>query len=702
MDENFLTPPQQDRIPEQAAFMDRLNQANFDRTDSPITRISPPQSKSRPSLNGIFGPMDTPKQDDNYPDSDTQSHTSDGSAAMSLASASPFNANGSLDMPNHLDLPAFPPDLDFEVASSLGSAIDLDLSLDGDTGAAARMTSTPCKPGRWNETEGSIQDEDETEEERVRDMIFDETVSIRSVQQPADDETIYHSLERPAGVSPPPPPERSQSSIERSQSFSFGQTVFHSMGNSPNALLPPNNANNGNPPSSVDAQTSISSPPSSISRHRGRALSDTVFQSMLRGSVPVFKPPRNSAPEADIQDDASQKLIVYSPNQASTEPDPFNAKANTYYTPQTMIPTTPPQGVSRHTRKTSKEESLIYSLQTQLALQQELCSQFEADLRTKDEMMGLLGKKVSDMEKLEGQRKSLLRQWKKKVQELERSCRLLEEEVDSSRQESMERSVMDEASGEALRMLHRQIASLEQEKAEWEKREQVLRVENETLQALVKERSQEAVNLKEAMWSKDEDLDQGLKVAKEQVDMMGNICLAGVDEKELKRLAESEKKADEEREMYRVREMEWEQDRMELMTKVEEIFMEKINVEELVEALKEQIHVKEEEFEVMKNELEAQWGHTETASDTIQELRQAKEKAEEDIAMLRRGKEEAEKERDEIATRYREIEQKVENMEVDWNESGNKRMELESEVNELLDHKDAMERERKQVRFPLL
>lgn len=682
MDENFLTPPQQVRIPEQNAFMDRLNQ-----TDTPIARLSSPQSKSRPSLNGIFGPMDTLKKDNDF---DAQSHTSGSSAAMSLSSSSPFNANGSLDMPNQLDLPAFPPGLNFEVASSLGSAIDLDLSMDGDTGGT-RMTSTPCKPGRWNE-EGSLKDEDEKEETKVEEMVFDETISIQHSVQPTEDETIYHSLER-APVISPPPFERSQSPPERSQSFSFGQTVFHSMGNSANALSPPNN---NNTPASVNAPTGLTSPPNSISRHRGRALSDTVFQSMLRASSPVFKPPRHSAPEADIHDDASRSLVFYSPYSTSNEPDPFNAKANTYYTPQTMIPMTPPSGMPRHARKTSKEESLIYSLQTQLALQQELCSQFEADLRTKDEMVELLGKKVTDMEKLEMQRKSVLRQWKKKVQELERSCRLLEEEVDTSRQESMERSVMDEASGEALRMLHRQIATLEKEKAEWEKKEQAMRVENERLQSLIKERSQD-VNLKEAMWSRDEVLDRGLRETKEQVDM-GNINPVRVDEEKLKRLAEREKKADEEREEYRAREMEWEQERMELMAKIEEIYAEKISVDEQVESLNEQINVREGEFEMMRSELEAQWGHTETASDTIQELREAKEKAEEDIAVLGREKEGLEEERDDLVARYREVEQKVERMEVDWNESENRRMELESEVNELLDLKDAMEKERKQVK----
>ena len=157
-------------------------------------------------------------------------------------------------------------------------------------------------------------------------------------------------------------------------------------------------------------------------------------------------------------------LIVYP--DGPSEPNPFSANANTYYTPQVNIPATPPRGV-KHLRTTSKEESLIFSSHTKLALKAELCAQYETDLKARNELVEILGKKLSDIEREEGKRKSMLRSWKKKVQELERTCRQLEEAMDCSQQESMERSVMDEASGEALWMLHRQIANLESEKADW-------------------------------------------------------------------------------------------------------------------------------------------------------------------------------------------------------------------------------------------
>ena len=187
---------------------------------------------------------------------------------------------------------------------------------------------------------------------------------------------------------------------------------------------------------------------------------------MLRSSS---SPPRR--PEEDINDESATDIVVYSGGNTS-EPDPFNAHATTYYTAQTMIPTTP----QKHGRKTSKEESLIISLQTQLALKTELCGHYETDLKARDELVEILGKKLANLENDDTQRKNTLRSWKKKVQELERLCRQLEESAEDSKQERMERSVMDEASSEALRMLHRQIASLEREKNEL-KREQLERDE---------------------------------------------------------------------------------------------------------------------------------------------------------------------------------------------------------------------------------
>ncbi|KAF8844344.1 hypothetical protein BDN67DRAFT_1008188 [Paxillus ammoniavirescens] len=119
-----------------------------------------------------------------------------------------------------------------------------------------------------------------------------------------------------------------------------------------------------------------------------------------------------------------------------------------------MIPPTPPQGT--HSRTASREEDIIWSLRTQLALQQEL-------ERTRNA-------------------RACLRSWKEKAAELEEMCHHLEEEVDNSRQESMERSNMDEASGEALRQLHRQISQLEREKSDVEAKEETLRTQRSVLE----------------------------------------------------------------------------------------------------------------------------------------------------------------------------------------------------------------------------
>jgi hypothetical protein len=172
--------------------------------------------------------------------------------------------------------------------------------------------------------------------------------------------------------------------------------------------------------------------------------------------------------------------------------DPFNANATTYYTPQVMDPDSPmehmePNGKDengreeKHVRTASKEEDMMWSLTTQLTLQQELCKQYEIDLNARDELVESLEMKLEAVEREGEKRKGVVRVWKKKVAELEKSVRGLEEEVERGKETSLERSIMDEASGEALRMLHRQIGRLEREKEEWEKREKHLVGEVEDL-----------------------------------------------------------------------------------------------------------------------------------------------------------------------------------------------------------------------------
>jgi chromosome segregation ATPase len=104
-----------------------------------------------------------------------------------------------------------------------------------------------------------------------------------------------------------------------------------------------------------------------------------------------------------------------------------------------LIPTTPPNGTLKHGGETSKEESLIISLQTQLALKTELCGHYGTDLKARDEVVEILGKKLANLEKDDTQRKNTLRSWKKKVQELERLCRQLEERDEVSLDESKAR-----------------------------------------------------------------------------------------------------------------------------------------------------------------------------------------------------------------------------------------------------------------------
>ncbi|KAJ3993211.1 hypothetical protein F5050DRAFT_1578105 [Lentinula boryana] len=492
-----------------------------------------------------------------------------------------------LDMSQEIQLPAFsPPGLGFDI--DLDKALDLPLSDDDKELATNAMTSTPYQ---------------------------------KSPKLPS----VLH---------------------DRSHSFSFGQTVFFSM-----ADASKRSSTSSAVPSLVSTETKSSPSPVSLSstdspsqsslRSRSRALSDTVFHSMLRSSPITTRPP-----EADINDESSSELVVYDP--AKPEPDPFSATANTYYTPQTMIPVTPPKGLPKHARKTSREDSLIVSLQTQLSLQTELCGQYETDIRARDEMVQILGQKLNDLEKEELKRKGILRAWKKKVAELERTCRFLEEEVEGSRQESMDRSIMDEASGEALRMLHRQIAGLEREKGDMVRREEALRDEVQALETIVQDRSEEILNLKETVWSRDEsqrELQQGLQEAQEQIEQMGNISMVTMD------------LSSEERERHRLAEIEWEKRRTEMIMTTEKAKAETVALEGENEKLRQQLKTTEDELTILKNELEAQWGHSEKASERIEAL--AKEK------------DESEKENRALSGH------RIGNMEEEWEESEIRRADLE-------------------------
>lgn len=461
----------------------------------------------------------------------------------------------------------------------------------------------------------------------------DETQQIRPQSSPTItrspnemNHTVYHSL------------ETSKVPLhDRSQSFSFGQVVFHPM---PKATPGPL----GNAPA---IEPSLG---------RNRSVSESMFHTLSRN---------NKNPELEIDDPNPAAVMLYAapfadrgPNLSPppSEPDPFRANATTFYTPGTLLPPSPPTVVVGHARRPSKEDDLIWSLRTQLALQQELCAQYEVDLGARDALVSALTQRCESVEKDNEKRRGLVRGWKKKVQELERLCRNLEEEVDRSREESLERSVMDEASGEALRQLHGQIAGLEREKGELVRNSLIIMDPS----ARVKEMEDEVAKLREELRQRDEiegELQEDLRTAQEQIELLNTVGAID-DESRIVGIAA----ASEEQERHRRAEQEWEKERKVLRR----------GAEEATEALTK----KEEELAILREELEVQWKNTERAGETMAQLKEERNVLQSEVVAL---------------------EAKIESMELEWNDADNRRSEAENTVHEAFAEKEAAEQEKAQV-----
>ncbi|KAJ7431233.1 hypothetical protein FB451DRAFT_436193 [Mycena latifolia] len=639
-------------------FLERLQRSGS--TDSNTSSSMPrfastsKSSKARPTVAEIFSPLSSPENT-----GASQAQGSDTSTSQPMSQLPPIPApdfTDFFDVSQDLEMPMLPPPgLGFDVEMSVNET-----ETEGEGGANG-MTSTPYR--------------DKGKEREIE-------VPKENLAPTGVDETIFHAKEKAPSLPP--------ALHDRSNSFSFGQTVFYSMAHADSKRSSTSSAALGEypayPSSAKSSPLSVqdSAPPSRASspgvKGRNRALSDTVFMSMMRTPSPKL-------PEADINDESSSDLVVYSsPKEAKPEPDPFSAHATTYYTPQTMIPATPPNAAS-HARQASKEEDLIFSLKTQLALQTELCGQFETDLRARDELVEVLGKKLTEVEREETKKRTLLKQWKKKVLELERACRYLEEEVEGSRQESMERSIMDEASSEALRMLHRQIAGLERDKESWKRVEDILREDVGKLEELVREKNDEVMQLKETIWRRDEserELKVGIQEVREQMEMMGNISIGLIDEDELRKMTMVKEQMNEkERERHGDVESGWEEEKEELLAAIENTKLENAGLVAELDNYKQQLKDNEEELHMLKSELEAQWDQTEKGADKL-EASEAATRA-------------AEMERDALKTEVAELEEKIAGMEAEWTDTENKQIDLENDIQELWDVKEALEKEREEL-----
>jgi DNA repair exonuclease SbcCD ATPase subunit len=389
---------------------------------------------------------------------------------------------------------------------------------------------------------------------------------------------------------------------------------------------------------------------------RNRAVSESMFHTLSRN---------NKNPELDINDSNPASIVLYAAPSADRvpnlsppppEPDPFRANATTFYTPGPLLPPSPPTAIIGHARKSSKEDDIIWSLRTQLAIQQEMCSQYEVDLGARDVLVSVLNERVENAEKESEKRRGVVRGWKKKVQELERLCRNLEEEVDRSREESMERSVMDEASGEALRQLHGHIAGLEREKGELVRSSLILVDPS----AKVKEMEVEVANLREELRQRDEieqELQEDLRIAQEQIELLNTVGAID-DESRIVGITA----ASDEQERHRQAEGDWEKEREELRREAE--------------TATKALAKKNDELVVLREELEAQWKDTERTGVSMAQLKEERNVLQSEVVAL---------------------EAKIESMELEWNDADNRRSESDNALHVVFAEREIIEQERAQV-----
>ena len=521
------------------------------------------------------------------------------------------------------------------------------------------MSSPPSSPSVVAQSLGSMMPMPPPEVTNIFDMsqrdlppitadaaapLQDDAVEVSETDQSMDDET-QHVPPRTSPTVSLPPKEVNQTvfhsmetskapSHDRSHSFSFGQAVFHPM---PKANL----------------EALYSAPMIEPSPGRNRAVSESMFHTLSRN---------NKNPELDINDPNPASIVLYatpSADRAPPEPDPFRANATTFYTPGTLLPPSPPTAIVGHARKPSKEDDIIWSLRTQLAIQQELCAQYEVDLGARDTVVTVLTQRVENAEKESEKRRGVVRGWKKKVHELERLCRNLEEEVDRSREESMERSIINEASGEALRQLHGHIAGLEREKGELARNSLIFMDPSEK----VKEMEEEMAKLREELRQRDEieqELQEDLRTAQEQIELLNTV--GAIDDES--RIAGITAASDEQ-ERHRQAEEDWEKEREELRQEAETA----------TKALTEKV----EEMAVLREELEAQWKNTERAGESMAQLKEERNVLQSEVVAL---------------------EAKIESMELEWNDADNRRSEAENTLHVIFAEKEIFEQEKTQVKSP--
>jgi predicted nucleic acid-binding Zn-ribbon protein len=480
----------------------------------------------------------------------------------------------------------------------------------------------------------------------------------------------------------PPRPDMPRSTHDRSQSFSFGQTVFMSMGRSFSSSSEPA-ASKDAPPRAPgqfgiqpvfsrlrsQSETMLTRVPSEVSSNASadslaRAQNTSHYVSALGPRSPSF-----SSQDGSIAEASSGSIAVWT----KPDPDPFAADAGTYYTAETRIAQTPPEldamsqasayfpgalsisgsrgplaSSESLSRTSSRDDSVLLALREQLAVQEQLARQTELDLAARDELVVALQERLGAANAEVDARRGAIRGWRKKVAELERACRHLEHQADHSARDSMDRSVLEEASSEALRMLHRRIDALETERRDAARDAAALREQLAKREADLAEHEEQNRLLRDGALSAQEPVSAE------------NGGARGDEEKAP--LAMDLQRLEQERELL-------EQEAQTLRDSVKE--------------LQDAAQRRARELEDLQTELEAQWKNTENASTAYDKLKAEKAAVEKDCGVLQENV---------VA-----LEGRISSMETDWTDAENGRADLTGQLEEALAAREEVEHERDDV-----
>ncbi|KAG8963790.1 hypothetical protein FRC03_002550 [Tulasnella sp. 419] len=428
----------------------------------------------------------------------------------------------------------------------------------------------------------------------------------------------------------------------------------------------------------LSMETSTSNSASSLRRSRdlGASMNTSQKDGTIYHSIAVTSPMANGTPLSPA--DTSSGIL----NEGTSEQHDYSfsdASLSATQDGSSQNPFPRPHPSSR--RRSSSISQEIALLRQQLSIQQNISVQFEADLSARDELVELLTEKVDSFSrqalryKQEAERRDeKLRKTKQKLIDLKKSCDALSDEIDRSRGEKLERSLFDEATGEALRVLQSKIKTLESEKRELEMKNLDFesRVDKKELDAALEDRSrlEEEVKLLR---------DNETKLEAE-ISQFKDNTIADDWREERKQLLQEKVEADD---------------------KIALLEMEKAALMKTSDDLHKAVTLKDKELHVLQREVEAQWANTERSEDALKELRsQMKELSQ----TARRLAEEKEKMERELQGRGEQIQQ-MKNVISDLqatNETleanAQKRNDLSSDSRDLIVELEALEAEMEVIR----